>query len=56
VIDGKRRIRIAKGSGATVQEVNQLLAARKQMEKMMKQMGKGKLPALPPELTNAGRR
>jgi len=56
VIDGKRRIRIARGSGATVQEVNQLLAARKQMEKMMKQMGKGKLPALPPELTNAGRR
>jgi len=34
-----------------VQQVNQLLTSRKQMEKMMKQMGKGKLPALPPELT-----
>jgi signal recognition particle subunit SRP54 len=47
VIDGKRRIRIAKGSGSTVEQVNQLLEARKQMEKMMKQMGRGKMPALP---------
>ena len=47
VIDGKRRSRIAKGSGATVEQVNQLLDARKQMEKMMKQMGRGKMPALP---------
>jgi hypothetical protein len=29
-----------------VQQVNQLLLARKEMEKMMKQMGKGKLPDL----------
>jgi signal recognition particle subunit SRP54 len=47
VIDGKRRIRIAKGSGSTVEQVNQLLEARKQMEKMMKQMGRGKMPGLP---------
>jgi signal recognition particle subunit SRP54 len=47
VINGSRRLRIAKGSGVTVQQVNQLLAARKQMEKMMKQLGKGKIPALP---------
>ena len=47
VIDGNRRQRIARGSGTTVQEVNQLLEARKMMEKMMKQMGKGKMPALP---------
>jgi signal recognition particle subunit SRP54 len=47
LIDGKRRIRIAKGSGASVEQVNQLLEARKQMEKMMKQMGRGKMPALP---------
>jgi signal recognition particle subunit SRP54 len=60
VIDGKRRIRIAKGSGATVEQVNQLLEARKQMEKMMKQMGRGKMPALPnhqaPEALSAGRK
>ena len=42
VIDGTRRQRIARGSGTTVEEVNQLLEARKMMEKMMKQMGKGK--------------
>jgi len=47
VIDGSRRQRIAKGSGTTVQQVNQLLEARKQMAKMVKQMGKGKMPALP---------
>ena len=47
VIDGSRRQRIAKGSGTTVQQVNQLLAARKQMQKMMKQMAKGKMPSLP---------
>jgi signal recognition particle subunit SRP54 len=47
VIDGKRRIRIARGSGTTVEQVNQLLEARKQMEKMMKQLGRGKMPALP---------
>ena len=47
LIDGRRRQRIAAGSGSTVQEVNQLLEARKMMEKMMGQMGKGKMPALP---------
>jgi signal recognition particle subunit SRP54 len=47
VIDGSRRKRIAAGSGTTVEQVNQLLEARKQMAKMMKQIGKGKLPALP---------
>jgi signal recognition particle subunit SRP54 len=47
VIDGSRRQRIARGSGATVQEVNQLLEARKQMAKIMKGMSKGKLPSLP---------
>ena len=47
VIDGSRRKRIAAGSGATVEQVNQLLEARKQMAKMMKQMSKGKMPALP---------
>jgi signal recognition particle subunit SRP54 len=44
IISGSRRARIARGSGTTVQEVNQLLSARKQMEKMMKQLGKGKMP------------
>jgi signal recognition particle subunit SRP54 len=51
VIDGSRRKRIASGSGTTIQQVNKLLGARKQMQKMMKQMNKGKMPGLPPELT-----
>jgi signal recognition particle subunit SRP54 len=44
IINGTRRARIAQGSGTTVQQVNQLLNARKQMAKMVKQMGKGKMP------------
>ncbi len=44
LINGSRRARIARGSGTTVQQVNQLLTARKQMAKMVKQMGKGKMP------------
>ncbi len=55
LIDGSRRKRIADGSGQTIQDVNKLLSARKQMEKMMKQMGKGKMPTLP-QATKAGRR
>ena len=50
VIDGKRRQRIARGSGTSVEEVNRLMEARKMMEKMMKGMGKGKMPALPPQM------
>ncbi len=55
VIDGKRRLRIANGSGTSVQQVNRLLEARKQMEKMMKGMSKGKMPqfaGLTPEAGN----
>jgi signal recognition particle subunit SRP54 len=56
LINGPRRRRIAAGSGTTIDEVNRLLQARKQMAKMVRQMGKGKMPALPPELTKAPRR
>jgi signal recognition particle subunit SRP54 len=54
VIDGKRRQRIARGSGTSVEQVNQLIEARKQMEKMMKQLGKGKMPALSPDQALSG--
>jgi signal recognition particle subunit SRP54 len=46
LINGSRRARIARGSGTSVQQVNQLLQARKQMQKMMKQFGRGKMPNL----------
>jgi signal recognition particle subunit SRP54 len=54
LINGPRRRRIAAGSGTTIEEVNRLLQARKQMQKMMRQMGKGKLPGLPAELSGKG--
>ncbi len=56
LIDGSRRKRIAAGSGTTIQQVNQLLSARKQMQKMMKQMKKGKMPGIPPELLEQAQR
>ncbi|MFL5496196.1 MAG: signal recognition particle protein [Gemmatimonadales bacterium] len=40
VINGQRRLRIAKGAGRTVQEVNTLLSQFKQMQKFMKIAGK----------------
>lgn len=39
-IDGRRRLRIARGSGTSVQEVNQLLKQFSDMQKLMKKMGK----------------
>ena len=56
LINGPRRRRIAAGSGTSIDEVNKLLAARKQMQKLMKQFGQGKLDGLPPELTGGRRR
>ncbi|HEY2354157.1 MAG TPA: signal recognition particle protein [Gaiellaceae bacterium] len=47
IIDGSRRERIAAGSGVTLQQVNQLIESRKQMAKMMKMMGSGRMPSLP---------
>jgi signal recognition particle subunit SRP54 len=40
LINGSRRKRIARGSGTSVQEVNQLLRQYAQMRKMFKDMGK----------------
>jgi signal recognition particle subunit SRP54 len=41
VIDGSRRLRIARGSGTTVSDVNRLLKQFKQMKKMMKTLSRG---------------
>jgi signal recognition particle subunit SRP54 len=40
ILNGSRRLRIAKGSGRPVQEVNQLVAQFNQMKKLMKMTGK----------------
>jgi signal recognition particle subunit SRP54 len=47
LIDLSRRRRIAAGSGTTLEQVNQLMSARKQMQKLMKGVSKGKMPTLP---------
>jgi len=44
IIGGSRRRRIARGSGVTPQDVNQLLNQFQQMQKLMKMGVKGKLP------------
>lgn len=43
IIKASRKTRIAKGSGTSVQEVNQLLNQFEQMKKMMKQFSSGKM-------------
>ncbi len=44
LIKGSRRLRIARGSGTSVQQVNQLVKQFGQMRKMMRQLGRGKMP------------
>ena len=44
LIKGSRRLRIARGSGTSVQQVNRLVKQFGQMRKMMRQVGRGKLP------------
>ena len=44
MIDGSRRKRIARGSGTTVQAVNNLVKQFAQMRKMMARMAQGKMP------------
>jgi signal recognition particle subunit SRP54 len=46
LIKGSRRLRIAKGSGTSVQQVNQLVKQFEQMRKMMKGLQSGKMPDL----------
>lgn len=47
LLNGSRRLRIAKGAGVTVTDVNQLIARFDQAAKMMKTMAKGGVPQIP---------
>ncbi|HEV3213299.1 MAG TPA: signal recognition particle protein [Acidimicrobiales bacterium] len=47
IVDGSRRQRIARGSGTTVVQVNQLLRQFKEMQKMMRGMASGAVPNVP---------
>jgi signal recognition particle subunit SRP54 len=46
LIKGSRRLRIARGSGVSVQQVSQLLKQFAQMRKVMRPLGRGKMPDL----------
>jgi signal recognition particle subunit SRP54 len=50
IINGSRRIRIAKGSGTKVQDVNRLLKQFDDMRKMMKNMTRGKKSRFMPKM------
>jgi signal recognition particle subunit SRP54 len=47
LLNGSRRVRIAKGSGSTVTEINQLVSRFEQAAKMMKTVAKGGVPQVP---------
>jgi signal recognition particle subunit SRP54 len=52
LLNGSRRLRIAKGAGRPVSEVNRLLEQFREMQKMMKKLGgggggKGGFPGMP---------
>ncbi len=47
ILNGSRRLRIAKGSGTTVTEVNQLVQRFEQAAKMMKTVARGGMPQIP---------
>lgn len=47
ILNGSRRLRIAKGAGVTVTDVNQLIARFDQAAKMMKTVAKGGMPNMP---------
>jgi signal recognition particle subunit SRP54 len=47
VINGSRRLRIARGSGTTTGDVNAMLKQFKMVQQMMRSVAKGKMPQLP---------
>jgi signal recognition particle subunit SRP54 len=59
ILNGSRRLRIAKGSGMTVTEVNSLVQRFEQAAKMMKTVARGGVPQIPgmgavPGMSNHG--
>ncbi len=55
IIGASRKVRIAKGSGTRVQDVNQLLKQFEQMQKMMKQFSSGKQTRMLKRMRKFGR-
>jgi signal recognition particle subunit SRP54 len=53
LIKGSRRLRIARGSGTSVQHVNRLVKQFGQMRKVMRGIGRGKMPDIGALMRNA---
>ena len=47
LLNGSRKLRVAKGSGVQVQDVNQLLERFTEAQKMMRQLRRGGMPGMP---------
>ncbi|GJL95997.1 MAG: signal recognition particle protein [Hyphococcus sp.] len=54
LLNASRKKRIAKGSGTSVQEINKLIKAHRQMADMMKKMGKGGMKGMAKQLAGMG--
>lgn len=54
LLNASRKKRIAAGSGTSVQEINKLVKAHRQMADMMKKMGKGGMKGMAQQLAGAG--
>ena len=54
LLNASRKKRIAAGSGTSVQEINKLVKAHRQMADMMKKMGKGGMKGLAGQLAGMG--
>ncbi|MFN3960359.1 MAG: signal recognition particle protein [Parvularculaceae bacterium] len=54
LLNAKRKLRIAAGSGTTVPEINKLLKAHRQMADMMKKLGKGGMKGLAAQMAGMG--
>ncbi len=53
LINGSRRLRIARGSGTSVQQVNRLVKQFGEMRKVMRQVGRGRMPDFGALMRNA---
>ena len=53
LINGSRRLRIARGSGTSVQQVNRLVKQFGETRKIMRQVGRGKMPDIGALMRNA---
>jgi len=54
LMNASRKKRVAAGSGTTVQEINKLLKAHRQMADMMKKLGKGGMKGLASQMMGMG--